>query len=292
MQANCQQCGAEFTTVPARVKDGRGKFCSRKCYELSKRRVEVRTCPTCGRTYETHPSDKKIRCSKECFYQSRKTLITSQCEICGKDFEYHEARANARFCSIECHHEWKRKEADENKDIRTCPVCGKEFRRKPSDRAIHCSSKCAHKSRRTKVETNCSTCSKAIMVTASTFEKRESGRFFCGRECYAAWRRTLVGSKAYPWKGGKSFEPYSHRFNRRFKKRIRERDRYTCAICRLYGRAVHHIDYIKANTIPENCITLCRPCHATTGGNRDYWQRELERLMTARGHITARAVRS
>ena len=33
----CQHCGADFTTQPCRIKEGKGKHCSRKCYELEKR---------------------------------------------------------------------------------------------------------------------------------------------------------------------------------------------------------------------------------------------------------------
>jgi len=284
----CQKCSKEFETVPARIKNGRGKFCSRKCYELSKRRVEIRTCPICGNSYEATPGTRKLRCSRECFNRSRRTLVVSECANCGKGFEHHKAR-NARFCPVDCRHAWQRKVAYANQDVRTCPVCEKEFRRKPSDRAKHCSLKCAAKSRRRKIATMCAMCSKTIMVPPAKFKKRESGRFFCGRECYAAWRKTLVGPQAYPWKGGKSFEPYSHKFNHKFKVRIRKRDQYTCAICRLRGRAVHHIDYDKENTTAENCITLCRTCHAATGGNRDYWQSNLEQLIKARGYIRASA---
>lgn len=287
----CQQCGKEFKTVPARVKDGRGKFCSRKCYELSKRRIETRVCPVCGKTYETTPSDKRQRCSRECFYESRKTLIISKCETCGKEFEHHKAR-DARFCSVECHIEQQRIEADENKDTRTCPVCGREFRCKPSSPTIHCSLRCASKSRRTAIKVNCAICGDAIKIKPSQFARSKTGQFYCSRECYAEWRKTLVGEKAYPWKGGKSFEPYCRRFNGKFKKGIRKRDGYTCAICKLDGDNVHHIDYDKMNSVPWNCITLCNPCHATTGGNRDYWQGALMGIMRARGHLGAGAARS
>ena len=39
------------------------------------------------------------------------------------------------------------------------------------------------------------------------------------------------GKKSYLWQGGKSFEPYSPEFNKRFKKAIRERDNNCCIIC-------------------------------------------------------------
>jgi hypothetical protein len=54
---------------------------------------------------------------------------------------------------------------------------------------------------------------------------------------------------------------YPPEFNDTFKKRIRKRDKYLCAVCAKKRRLdVHHIDYTK-RTVPENCISLCRDCH-------------------------------
>lgn len=92
-----------------------------------------------------------------------------------------------------------------------------------------------------------------------------------------------TGEDAANWRGGLSFEPYPPTFNETFKRMIRVRDNYKCAICRLPGKDVHHIDYIKENTVPKNCITLCHSCHSTTNFNREYWQRELSNLIYARG---------
>lgn len=60
-----------------------------------------------------------------------------------------------------------------------------------------------------------------------------------------------------------TYEGYPPEFNAEFRKYIRERDGYKCAICEddLKVLNVHHIDYIKKNTTKYNCITLCRDCH-------------------------------
>ena len=34
---------------------------------------------------------------------------------------------------------------------------------------------------------------------------------------------------------------------------------------------VHHIDYDKNNSNPNNLIVLCKGCHAKTNFNREYW---------------------
>lgn len=75
--------------------------------------------------------------------------------------------------------------------------------------------------------------------------------------------------------------PYSIEFNFKFKEKVRSRDNYTCQICGMseeehlivYGvnLSVHHIDYDKKNTIEENTISLCIPCHLRTNYNRKYW---------------------
>lgn len=91
---------------------------------------------------------------------------------------------------------------------------------------------------------------------------------FCNRTCYAAWLQTQSGPLANQWQGGISFEPYPITFNRPFKRQIRERDRYTCAVCGAPGSSVHHINYVKDDTTPANCVTLCRSCHAKTNHHR------------------------
>lgn len=106
-------------------------------------------------------------------------------------------------------------------------------------------------------------------------------------------RRTMSENVQLRWETGvyantftgKSFEPYPSTFNGRFKQMIRERDEHTC-ICGKQGKDVHHINYVKNDTAPENCITLCHSCHSRTGGsdeNRGYWQIALTIVMEMRG---------
>ena len=79
------------------------------------------------------------------------------------------------------------------------------------------------------------------------------------------------------WQGGLSFEPYTPKFNNIFRELIRQRDNYICMICgvhkeKLYRALdVHHIDYNKKISIPQNCISLCNSCHLKTNWNREHW---------------------
>ena len=89
----------------------------------------------------------------------------------------------------------------------------------------------------------------------------------------------MLGSGNYAWLGGKSYEPYSQEFNAPLKRFIRKRDNNKCFKCEQSAKCVHHIDYNKKNSCPDNLITACRSCHAKTNSNRDYWKHTLQVYM-------------
>jgi len=78
--------------------------------------------------------------------------------------------------------------------------------------------------------------------------------------------------------------PYPSEWNNEFKEKIRQRDNYKCAICRHYGKTVHHIDYDKRNMNENNFIVLCKNCHPGTNYHREYWKEEFSRIICARGY--------
>lgn len=91
-------------------------------------------------------------------------------------------------------------------------------------------------------------------------------------------------------RGGKSFEPYTFDFNKRFKKKIKERDK-CCMLCNIGFEdlkelkrdiCIHHINYDKLNSIPQNCITLCIKCHGLTGTHRHNWITFFQSLLKER----------
>lgn len=88
------------------------------------------------------------------------------------------------------------------------------------------------------------------------------------------------GENSRFWLGGISNEEYTEVWTDTLRESIRQRDDYTCQLCgihqdELVGRFkvldVHHIDYVKENCDPVNLVSLCRPCHAKTNSNREYW---------------------
>lgn len=85
------------------------------------------------------------------------------------------------------------------------------------------------------------------------------------------------GSKNANWNGGISKLPYSFNFNEELKKSIRKRDNYTCQFLNCNEKQngkkhlVHHIDYDKLNSNPNNLITLCKVHNSKVNYNREYW---------------------
>jgi len=91
--------------------------------------------------------------------------------------------------------------------------------------------------------------------------------------------KKMIGDKNPAWLGGKSFEPYTKEFNDMLKRAIRKRDNQVCMNCAIHreklNRAlhVHHIDYDKNLSLPQNLISLCVSCHGLTNKNRPYWEK-------------------
>lgn len=90
------------------------------------------------------------------------------------------------------------------------------------------------------------------------------------------------------WLGGLSFEPYTLEFNKYFKNKIRNRDNQICMLCSIHreklSRAlhIHHINYDKTLSIPQNCISLCNSCHVKTNLNRTHWTKFFQSLLSER----------
>ena len=89
-----------------------------------------------------------------------------------------------------------------------------------------------------------------------------------------------LGPDGTNWKGGKSFEPYCHKFNNQFKEYIRNKFSRRCFICNKEENTnckklfVHHIDYNKVSICNGKSwafVPLCNSCHSKTNGNRWYW---------------------
>ena len=85
------------------------------------------------------------------------------------------------------------------------------------------------------------------------------------------------------WQGGIGKFPYSFNFDDELKKLIRKRDNYTCQLCNEKQNdrklSVHHIDYNKENSDPNNLIALCRACNTKVNYKRRLWKKFFQRKL-------------
>src|SRR3972149_5468188 len=89
----------------------------------------------------------------------------------------------------------------------------------------------------------------------------------------------LLREKNPHWRGGISYKPYSVDWTETLRRSIRERDHYICQLCNEYGNTVHHIDYDKKNSNPDNLINLCRKCNIKVNHNREYWSIHFKQIL-------------
>lgn len=120
----CLNCGKSFQVIPARYKDGRGKYCSKACIYAHKNSKVHRICKGCGKTFTVYPSQVDECCSLECSYEARRIQINLTCEHCGKAFRRRKSdvKHKRNYCSPECFSKSRRL-------IIKCNHCGKSIER-------------------------------------------------------------------------------------------------------------------------------------------------------------------
>lgn len=95
-----------------------------------------------------------------------------------------------------------------------------------------------------------------------------------------------MGENNPNWQGGRSFEPYCHKFNDMLKEKIRNRDNHTCQLCneKENGKtlSVHHINHDRENCEPQ-LISLCRKCHGKANRNKEYYKQIFMNILQTRG---------
>lgn len=175
MKKNCEICGKEFE--PRQYNQ---KYCSAKCakkasYQKEKEnkpKVEDKICTICGQKFTPKISTQTICGSEECkkernkircknFHeQDKKDKINKICIICGKTFQTNndfQILCGNKDCHKERASRQKRNIPEEeyknmvgqftfktNNNLKTCPVCDKEFVSK-SWNQIYCSESCQEK---------------------------------------------------------------------------------------------------------------------------------------------------
>ena len=69
----------------------------------------------------------------------------------------------------------------------------------------------------------------------------------------------------------------------KLKRRVFERDNYSCVVCQRPASDLHHVIFRSASGADdiENCIALCRECHAkyAHGTEQKKWQKEFQEYL-------------
>lgn len=152
--------------------------------------MKMKTCPTCGRTFEARTD--QIYCSRNCFDESRRMETKKVCPACGKEF-----RAKVKdqvFCGRSCAAVGRAKERQANPgtkrepEIHRCEYCGTEYPAKNRSQRF-CSLSCAAKGKAARERENlpkreappCPICGKAVPARGN--------QKFCSRACANAAAR-------------------------------------------------------------------------------------------------------
>lgn len=192
-----------------------------------------------------------------------------KCKTCGK------LHRNKIYCSKICR---RVKKTNYKCDYKKCnKILYLSSNQLKNSKKHYCSKKCNIKTQRDKrIKTKCNCCGKILYLTI--FHFYDSKNHYCSTICCEMGRIGKFKGKYSPgWQDGKSFEPYTPKFNNQLKEQIRERDNHICQECgkhqsELIGRVkrlcVHHIDYDKKNCDPKNLISLCVKCHNKTNAKK------------------------
>jgi len=106
--------------------------------------IHTRNCDHCGREYSRRrESELGKYCSRDCASISRRKDVAARCEQCGGEFSYRAGRKVRRFCSKACAADSLRRQVEH-----TCDRCGAVFTRVPTQAGKYCSKECAYAARR------------------------------------------------------------------------------------------------------------------------------------------------
>lgn len=116
--------------------------------------------------------------------------MVKKCNHCNKDFECDKYRfETAKYCSKNCHNK-----ARETHEVRTCVICGKNFKYYLSIKGgigKYCSQQCSGKGKRIdglekRAKKSCPVCGKKFIISPSGSKIRKN----CSMKCYA---KSMVG---------------------------------------------------------------------------------------------------
>mgnify|MGYP001558894057 CR=1 FL=1 len=259
---NCPVCGNRFYAMRCEIKKNKGKYCSKKCFNISLK----------GRSHQMQMKGENQKCL---FYG--KEFYARRCDI---------KKGKGKYCSRECFGINRKNRPRQNvlKITKICETCGNDFHVKPSKslKRRFCSMKCFG----AKIKKICIICQKEFEVQRN----QDKIAKYCSRKCHAIEQKSRIGywagkkrpnlklpqhwkpGKDHPyWKGGKYRLDKKTRHSYEYaewRKIVIERDK-KCVICGSYEKL--QVDHIKSfRSFPElrfdinNGRVLCFNCHRKT----------------------------
>ncbi len=186
------------------------------------------------------------------------------CKNCKKRFYIKNGKHKQKFCSLTCYYKFPKSEATKRKISEY--VLKNPIKNRPKGKNVY---------NWNKIAKICIVCKGVFLVSPS-----HNNVNHCSRKCYDKVTNKIhkIGEKNYRWHG----DPCNYRGSKwpKIRKKIYERDNYTCQICGKHKNegirlvAHHKIPRALGKKISEdigininidnahNLVTLCASCHA------------------------------
>jgi 5-methylcytosine-specific restriction endonuclease McrA len=280
-EITCPYCGTEKKKQKTNIRNQDKFFCSRSCKEAwaSENRVG-----------EGHPQYDRV---------------TIECEVCGDEFDVKPSVVEVRkTCSDSCQSEWQSMKFsgedswswDGGKEEVSCANCGKVKQVKQAVAEGYdthfCGEECIGEWRSEnwtgsshpnweggKEIVECANCGNNTEVKTARLESQD--RVFCSRDCWGQWISDNWRGENHPSYGGGYRGYYGPSWDEA-RRKVRERDDYTCQRCGIdeeshierYGVELHthHVEpfrnfenHEEANEL-GNLLLLCASCHREIEG--------------------------
>lgn len=130
----CIICSKKFKIKRYLIKQGFGKFCSKKCQftAYKRKRIEM-VCNECGGKFSVPPSigKKKKFCSKQCKDDYERDYVTKICQQCKNEFlipRWEVKKGKGTFCSRECFRKFNGETSIENLMRQALETAGISFK--------------------------------------------------------------------------------------------------------------------------------------------------------------------
>lgn len=259
-EVQCEQCGTSFMARVERVKNGQGRFCSRKCSNLYQKENSSRLVGFENGT--PYFSQTEQRWIVRWFSEDKKPHNTS----------YAKWWWTLNVGQVPDGHYVTHLDEDSTNIDPSNFACVPEKDVRVRNTKKHIGMKRSDESR------------KKMSEIRYGKPLSESHRENIGRATKRMWERgvfdntvfvDISGDKNPSWRGGVGQE-YPHEFSRSLRNFVRERDHGVCQICGVEvtkrGKTmghIHHIDGHKDHNDLDNLILLCLNCHIKVHKSKD-----------------------